>query len=128
MELTSIGRKTESGQSRLLELAATNTLTASNHRVELHSSYRSIFVHHIKGKIREFLRPHIRESEIKDDEDLFSNGHVHSLLALSLILFVESEFKIDIPDEDLDMDKFRSFDALATFIQEKIADETAAPE
>ncbi|ASS74696.1 D-alanyl carrier protein [Tumebacillus algifaecis] len=74
-----------------------------------------------KAKIREFLSRHFRNDDLKDDDDIFALGFVNSLFAMQLVMFVEGEFKIRVENEDLDLDNFRSVDAIATLIAKKAA-------
>ncbi len=70
-------------------------------------------------KIRQFLAQHFRNYELQDDEDIFALGFVNSLFAMQLVLFVESEFGITVDDQDLDIDNFRSINALAGLVWRK---------
>lgn len=72
-----------------------------------------------KTKIREFLSRFFRSHELQDGEDIFALGFVNSLLAMQLVAFVEKEFSITIGDEDLDLDNFRSIDAISELIKRK---------
>ena len=72
-----------------------------------------------KTKVREFLSRFFRSHELQDDEDIFALGFVNSLLAMQLVAFVEKEFSITVGDEDLDLDNFRSIDAIAGLIDRK---------
>lgn len=72
-----------------------------------------------KEKLRAFLSQHLGTDSLRDDEDIFASGLVNSLFAMELVLFVEGEFSIKIDDQDLQMDNFRSIDALADLIERK---------
>lgn len=72
-----------------------------------------------KARLRDFLLRFIQHPDLHDDEDIFASGFVNSLFALQLILFVESEFEIQIENEDLKLDNFRSITALAHLIRRK---------
>jgi acyl carrier protein len=74
-----------------------------------------------KAKIRNFLSMFIRNHDLRDGDDIFSLGLVNSLLAMQLVAFVEKEFDIAVADEDLDIENFRSVDAIADFIGRKAA-------
>ena len=56
-----------------------------------------------------------------DVQDIFSLGFVNSLFAMQLVLFVEKEFHLDVSNEDLDIDIFRTVNAIATLIEQKHA-------
>ena len=73
----------------------------------------------IKAKIRQFLAQHFRDYDLQDDEDIFALGFVNSLFAMQLVMFVEEEFGIIVEDDDLDIDNFRTIDAIADLVQRK---------
>ncbi len=72
-----------------------------------------------KVKIKQFLSRFFRNHELKDDEDIFALGFVNSLLAMQLVAFVEKEFQVTVEDEDLDLDNFRTIDAIDALIERK---------
>lgn len=74
-----------------------------------------------KQKIREFLSRFFRGQEVADDQDIFALGFVNSLIALQLVNFVEKEFGVTVEDDDLDLDNFRSIDAIAALVERKSA-------
>lgn len=75
----------------------------------------------ISTKIKAFLARHIQSIDLQDDDDIFALGFVNSLFAMQLVLFVESEFGVAIENEDLDIDNFRSINAIAGLIERKTA-------
>lgn len=76
----------------------------------------------IKVKIRAFLAEHIRDAaSVSDDADLFGSGLVNSLFAMQLVMFVEGDFGLTVDNEDLDIDNFRSVDAIAALVVRKSA-------
>ena len=79
-----------------------------------------------KQKIREFLSRHLRNHELCDDEDIFALGFVNSLFAMQLVMFVEKEFGITIDNEDLDIDNFRSINAIVNLVERKTVLQTEA--
>lgn len=72
-----------------------------------------------KVKIREFLGKFFRKHELRDDEDIFSLGFVNSLFAMQLVMFLEKEFRIRVDNKDLDMNNFRSIDAICELLERK---------
>ena len=72
-----------------------------------------------KTKIKEFLSRFFRNHELKDDEDIFSLGFVNSLLAMQLVNFIEKEFGVEIDDDDLDLDNFRTINNIDALIAGK---------
>jgi len=75
----------------------------------------------INAKIRAFLAKYFQNVEIQDDQDIFSMGFVNSLFAMQLVLFVEKEFGIAVENEDLDIDNFRTLNAMTNLIARKQA-------
>ncbi len=73
-----------------------------------------------KEKIREFLGRFFRNHELRDDEDIFAQGFVNSLLAMQLISFIEKEFSVTIDDDDLDLDNFRTVQAMDNLVERKL--------
>jgi acyl carrier protein len=70
-------------------------------------------------KIKEFLSRFFKNHDLQPDEDIFALGFVNSLLAMQLVAFVEKEFGVTIQDEDLDLDNFRSINAISRLIARK---------
>ena len=70
-------------------------------------------------KIRDFLGQFVSDPDVPVDQDLFGSGLVNSLFALQLVLHVEADFGLSVSNEDLDLDNFRSLQAIASFIQNK---------
>jgi len=75
----------------------------------------------IRAKIKQFLARFFQNYDLQDDEDIFALGFVNSLFAMQLVLFVEQEFQISVGNEDLDLDNFRTINALANLIRRKKA-------
>jgi acyl carrier protein len=72
-----------------------------------------------KTRIRAFFARFHRNLDLHDDVDIFASGFVNSLMAMQLVLFVEKEFEIPIENDDLDLDNFRSVNAIADLIERK---------
>ena len=70
-------------------------------------------------KIKEFLSRFFKNHDLKPDEDIFALGFVNSLLAMQLVAFVEKEFGVAVGDEDLDLDNFRTINAIAGLVARK---------
>jgi methoxymalonate biosynthesis acyl carrier protein len=72
-----------------------------------------------KTKIRAFISGSIRNYDLQEDDDIFALGFVNSLFAVQLVLFVEKEFKITIESEDLELDNFRTVNAITYLVERK---------
>lgn len=73
----------------------------------------------IKSKIKIFLSRALRERELKDDDDLFQLGLMHSLFAIQLILFIEKECGIELEDTDLDLEKIKTISQIVQLVKQK---------
>ncbi len=73
-----------------------------------------------KVQIKVFLSRFFRNHELKDDEDIFALGFVNSLLAMQLVAFIEKEFSVAVEDDDLDLDNFRTINAIDALIERKV--------
>lgn len=70
----------------------------------------------IESTVRKFVGKYVSEPEIDSDLDLFATGLVNSLYAMQLVLFVEKEYGIQVANEDLDYENFKSVNAIVSFI------------
>lgn len=73
--------------------------------------------HSVRSRVRAFLTE--RHLEVDDDLDLFESGLVNSLFAMQLVLFVESTFGFRVANDDLDIQNFRSINAIVALIERK---------
>jgi acyl carrier protein len=72
-----------------------------------------------KQAIRDFVGRFVRGRELGDGEDIFATGFVNSMFAMQLVQFVEQAFGVTVEGDDMEIDNFRSIDALAGFVQRK---------
>jgi D-alanine--poly(phosphoribitol) ligase subunit 2 len=76
----------------------------------------------LKDKIREYVVDEYveegEEIEVKDDTPLISGGLVDSFSMVSLKLFLETEYKIKIPDEKATAETFDTVNAIAALVRE----------
>jgi acyl carrier protein len=70
----------------------------------------------MKEKIKKFLAQNKNIDGLADGDDLFEKGFVDSLFALQLIMFLEREFKIHIPNEVIKEDNFRSVERIVATV------------
>ena len=71
----------------------------------------------INDYILENFLPHNSEQSLSFNKNLFQSGIVDSAGLISFICFIETEFSISIPDEDLLPHNFRSIEAISEYIQ-----------
>ena len=76
----------------------------------------------MKEKIREYVVDEYVEEDsgvtVADDTPLISGGLVDSFSMVSLKLFLETEYKIKIPDEKATAEAFDSVNAIAALVNE----------
>lgn len=72
-----------------------------------------------KTALRAFISASFKGYEPADTEDIFATGNVNSLFAIELITFIEGEFGIEVDTDDLELDNFRSIDAVARLVDRK---------
>jgi acyl carrier protein len=73
----------------------------------------------IETKINAYLIRFFPGVSLAIDEDIFRLGFVNSMFALQLVNFLEHEFRIEIDNEDLELDNFRSISAMRRFVERK---------
>jgi acyl carrier protein len=57
---------------------------------------------------------------LADDTDLQESGLLDSLTTLSLVAFLEQSFKIQLDPADINAEAFRTLDAVAALVVEKM--------
>jgi len=80
----------------------------------------SLTVEDIKARTRAFIGKFFKNIELQDDEDIFALGFVNSLFAMQLVMFIEKEFGIAVEDQDLNIDNFRTINAMADLVKGKV--------
>lgn len=73
----------------------------------------------IKSQTREFIGKFFPSQDLRDGDDIFALGFVNSLFAMQLVMFVEQTFNMTVEDDDLNIDNFRSIDAICNLVLSK---------
>jgi acyl carrier protein len=76
-----------------------------------------------RDRIREFLFekfPVCQKNDLKDEDSLIETGIIDSMGMLELVVFVESDFGIQVEDLDLVPENFESVEALSKFVESKL--------
>jgi acyl carrier protein len=77
----------------------------------------------MKDTIRSYIAMRLlngREAtSIGDDEDLLGSGLVDSVGMMSLVLFIEEEFGVDVPPEDVIIENFLSVRTIDAYLQRR---------
>ncbi len=72
-----------------------------------------------KQQIREFVSRFFRGHDLQDGEDIFATGFVNSMFAMQLVNFVEQTFGFTVESEDMEIDNFRSINAIAALVERR---------
>lgn len=81
----------------------------------------------IKQNVRDFIMRAARLRSLEYNEEIFSSGLVTSLFAMQLIEHIEREYPLFVEGDDMNVQTFRSVDAISEFIVRKMSLSTAAP-
>ena len=66
---------------------------------------------------RELLSRREGEPSVEEEQDLLGSGLLDSLGVMSLVYFLETEFGIDIPPEDVTIEHFNSVRTIAAYLE-----------
>ena len=67
--------------------------------------------------------PLARKRNIKDSDELLESGIVDSLGVLDLVAFLENDFGLQVSDDDLSPENFRSIQSMVKFAEGRRAHE-----
>jgi acyl carrier protein len=74
-----------------------------------------------RQRIKAFLSKHIKATDISDEANLFEQKLVNSLFAMQLVTFLEKEFELVIENEELNLENFKSVNAIVAFVERKLS-------
>lgn len=74
------------------------------------------------SKVRNYIDPHLNNSDISNDDDFYTTGAVNSLLAMQILMYLEKEFAIKFGTEDLVITKMNTVNKLAALVDRKVSD------
>jgi len=78
----------------------------------------------LKDKIRKFIEANLivfeDEVEIGDDDNIFALGYVNSLFAMKLLNYVESEFEIQVDNDEVEIKNFSTVNNIVNLIEKKL--------
>lgn len=79
---------------------------------------------HLQSKISHFIIAEMgnEEADVTLSVDLFASGLVDSMGIMRLVAYLESEFELSVPPEDLTIENFQSIEAMAEYIQRMRSD------
>ena len=82
----------------------------------------------IRSRIRDFVFqqfPLAQRNALGDTDSLVERGVLDSMGVLELVTFVESEFDLVLEDDEVASDNFDSIHSLATFVEARLATNSA---
>ena len=69
------------------------------------------------GDILAFITGRFPQAAITATEDIFSLGYINSLFAMELVMFLETTYSFAVPNEELNLDNFRTVSSMAALVQ-----------
>ena len=78
----------------------------------------------IHTRIRDYIRENFlfgSNEKIDDHDSLLERGIIDSTGAMELVSFLETEFRVEVSDEDLVPENLDSVTAIAAFVTRKLA-------
>ena len=77
----------------------------------------------IVEKLKEFIIVDLLNAQdklnLEDEQDLLTLGLLDSMAIMRLIAFIEEEFKIDVPVEEVTIENFRTLVLISNYIQRR---------
>ena len=70
----------------------------------------------------ELLSGRVREG-ISEDDDLLTSGLIDSLGIMQLVLFIEQEFSVNVPAEDVTIENFQSVAKIEAYLEGRRSEE-----
>lgn len=58
-------------------------------------------------------------TDLSEHDDLLGSGLLDSLSVLSLVLFIEREFGVDVPPEDVTVENFLSVATIEAYVRQR---------
>jgi acyl carrier protein len=79
----------------------------------------------VEGRIERFIREEFAVSPsdpgFSRDADLFEGGYIDSVGIMELVGFIEREFDVDVPEDDLLSEDFSRIEGIARIIERHLA-------
>ena len=77
-------------------------------------------------KIKDKLKNHFMEiaptgEELEFDTDLLNDWFIDSFAVVQIVMFLESEFQLELAPDDINEDNFFSIDSLSSFVKGLLA-------
>jgi len=78
----------------------------------------------VKDQVREFVLENARSkgiNQVSDEQSLMESGIIDSLAIFRLVAFLEDNFRVRIPDDEIIPENFQSVDEIEKFVSGKLA-------
>jgi methoxymalonate biosynthesis acyl carrier protein len=76
-------------------------------------------IDYIRQKTVAFVKERTGGKELQIDEDIFATGYVNSLFVVQLITWIERTFNTSIESNELDIENFKTIEAISQLVQRK---------
>lgn len=76
----------------------------------------------LQSALKSFIQNELavgRGKELQPEDDLFTSGILDSLGILQLVLFIEEQFSVQVPDEDVVFENFHSLNAISEYLERR---------
>lgn len=71
----------------------------------------------VADRVREFIMRAARLHTLEDEENILESGLVNSLLLAQILNFVEQDLGVEVTDDDLVVDNFKSVAAITDLVR-----------
>jgi acyl carrier protein len=73
----------------------------------------------VKDYVSRELADDGKQTDLKEEENLLANGVIDSLGVLKLVSFIENQFEVQVPDEDVTVNNFRSLKSIGEYLEKR---------
>ncbi len=73
----------------------------------------------LRRYIAQELLSHRNGAVVGDDDDLLGSWSIDSVGMMSLVLFIEEEFRLPVPPEDVTIENFLSINAIDAYLRKR---------
>ena len=70
----------------------------------------------VAAQIQSFIEGRFPQGAIEPDQDIFSLGYINSLFAMELVMFIEKDFNLTLPNDELQIGNFRTVEAMTALV------------
>ncbi|WP_103502576.1 MULTISPECIES: acyl carrier protein [Streptomyces] len=90
------------------------TVTTANTAVTAENT--AVASDEVSDRILGFIQARFPQAEIAPGQDIFAMGFINSLFAMELVMFIEKTFGRGVPNDELQIDNFRTVEAMAGLV------------